>query len=199
MKMHRYILFILSTLICVTHTCGQQVPDFIFKHLTVNEGLVSNNVICTLQDSKGFWWIGTDNGLQRWDGYRFNTYNYNPDNKSSLHSDKVLKLMEDSRKNIWIGHLDGVTIYSVTKNLFTRVPIDTSEKAAPFSESLNTLFEDKWHNVWIAGNGIGLQWYNDSLAGLYPILQSFRFILCDFNLQHSNLLRGITGLEQIQG
>jgi ligand-binding sensor domain-containing protein/two-component sensor histidine kinase len=121
-----------------------------------------------MQDRKGFWWIGTDNGLQRWDGYRFINYNSDPVNKNTLHSDRVLKLMEDSKNNIWIAHVDGVTVYNVSKNLFTRVSIDTSEKKSPLKETINSLFEDKWHNVWIAGNGTGLQCYNDSLSRFVP-------------------------------
>lgn len=177
--MVRYLfLYIIACFSC-TYSCAQQVPDFIFKHLTINDGLLSNNVIATIQDHKGFWWMATDNGLQRWDGYRFTNYNFDANNVHSLHSDRVLKLMEDSKNNIWIAHLDAVTVFNVSKNLFTRVPIDTTEIKTPLTENINSLFEDKWHTVWIAGNGVGLQCYNDSLGRF----ESYTTRLPRFHLQ----------------
>ena len=51
-------------------------PDDVkFEHLNVNNGLASNRVTCFLQDSRGFMWFGTENGLNKYDGYKFITYN----------------------------------------------------------------------------------------------------------------------------
>lgn len=155
-------LFSFFLILCCIPVYAQKNSEFIFRHLTVSEGLSSNTAFCTLQDKKGFWWFGTDNGLQRWDGYRFIEYHKEANNEHSLYSDNVVKLFEDSKDNLWIASVEGVTIFNKTKNLFTRVPLASPGKTVPFTETINSLFEDTQHNIWICGNSVGLQYYDDA-------------------------------------
>ena len=67
-----------------------------FEHISVEHGLSHSTVNCILQDSKGFMWFGTDDGLNRYDGYSFTVYRHNPDDPQSLSHNQVWSLFEDA-------------------------------------------------------------------------------------------------------
>jgi ligand-binding sensor domain-containing protein/anti-sigma regulatory factor (Ser/Thr protein kinase) len=80
-------------------------------HWTVNEGLAHDQVSCMLKDSFGFLWIGTPNGLSRFDGSTFKNFFYDPTKKQGIVGPKIWSLVEDSLHNIWIGTDKGLSRY----------------------------------------------------------------------------------------
>ncbi len=84
-----------------------QPRQFIFRHLTTENGLANNIVTSLFQDSKGYIWIGTIDGLQRYDGCRF--VNYLPDihDPEALHNGWIFTIFEDSKQRLWIGTASG--------------------------------------------------------------------------------------------
>ena len=80
-----------------------QTSDYLFNHITTTNGLVSNQVAVTLQDNKGYIWIGTQTGLQRYDGKRFTTYLADIRDTAALQSDWITTIFEDSKQRLWIG------------------------------------------------------------------------------------------------
>src|SRR5687768_6939049 len=104
-KIKRSLLFILVILLGKV-SLGQN-HDIKFSHLTPDHGLLSGNTLCTVQDYQGFFWFGTEEGLQRYDGYSFKNYFANKNDSTSLSSSFVNHLLEDSRHNLWIGTFDG--------------------------------------------------------------------------------------------
>ncbi|MCJ7832881.1 MAG: hypothetical protein MUQ20_00655 [Deltaproteobacteria bacterium] len=84
-----------------------QEDAFQVRRLSVQDGLSQSSVNCILQDNKGFLWIGTQDGLNRYDGNSFTIYTYDPDDPGSLPDGNILALHEDRRGNIWIGTLAG--------------------------------------------------------------------------------------------
>jgi signal transduction histidine kinase/ligand-binding sensor domain-containing protein/DNA-binding response OmpR family regulator len=89
-----------------------------FQYLTTDEGLAQNTVDCIFQDSKGFMWFGTWNGLCRYDGYIFKTYQKG-DAQKSLPDNFVRAICEDSVGNLWIGTANGVVIYNIANETFS--------------------------------------------------------------------------------
>jgi signal transduction histidine kinase/ligand-binding sensor domain-containing protein len=78
-----------------------------FQNLSVKDGLSNDVVLCFYQDSRGFMWIGTHDGLNRFDGYKFTTY-VNSDKDSNSISDNIVRsIREDSQGNLWIGTNNG--------------------------------------------------------------------------------------------
>lgn len=65
--------------------------------------MAHNTVYAIMQDREGFIWLGTKNGLNRYDGYSFKSYNINYNDSASLSNSWINVLFEDSRGNIWIG------------------------------------------------------------------------------------------------
>ncbi|MBN9380468.1 MAG: histidine kinase [Chitinophagaceae bacterium] len=80
-----------------------QDKEFIFRHLTTENGLVSDRITHILQDRQGYIWIATRSGLQRYDGCRFLTYHADIHNPDALQTDWLNTIFEDSRGRLWIG------------------------------------------------------------------------------------------------
>jgi len=87
-----FILFVLMTLKLSTTVYAQLK----FEHLGVAEGLSQSVVLCILQDSQGFMWFGTEDGLNKYDGYQFTVYKHNPDNLNSLSGNHIWSIHEDN-------------------------------------------------------------------------------------------------------
>jgi serine phosphatase RsbU (regulator of sigma subunit)/ligand-binding sensor domain-containing protein len=95
--------WLLSLLLACTSASSQPSNrQEIFRHLTVKEGLSQGSVNCILQDSKGFLWFGTQDGLNRFDGYDFRIYKNDPADPQSLNDNWVLMIAEDSAGTLWV-------------------------------------------------------------------------------------------------
>ena len=81
---------------------GQNDPH-VFRNINTSSGLASNIVTNIIQDSKGFMWIATTNGLQKYNGYSFVSYHHDPYDPQSISSDNTTILLEDREDNIWIS------------------------------------------------------------------------------------------------
>ncbi len=131
-----------------------------FKHLSTRDGLSSNEVRAVFEDSNGFIWFATSDGLNRWNGYKFDIFkNYN-DDLNSLPNNFLLCLAEDSSKNIWIGtNHAGVVKYSTREEKFYRYGmIDEDESSIP-GMVVRCIHVDGKNNIWI-GTHSGLAKYN---------------------------------------
>lgn len=96
------ILFLLALL---NTARGQQQTTF--RHYSVEDGLSQNTVMAILQDSKGFMWFGTWDGLNKFDGYRFTIYKSRPGDLSNIPNNRIDYLHEDKWGNIWFQTYDG--------------------------------------------------------------------------------------------
>lgn len=94
------LLFTIFFILGITSVNCQNNP-YIFRHITTEDGLSGNDVRSITQDSKGFIWIATNNGLQKYDGYTFTTYHHNPVDSQSISSDNLLTLSIDNQDKIW--------------------------------------------------------------------------------------------------
>ncbi|MCP4216328.1 MAG: SpoIIE family protein phosphatase [bacterium] len=102
--MKKIITALLLVLVSSVLTGNQSIR---FKHISLNDGLSQNSVYCIFQDSKGFLWFGTQDGLNKYDGYSFKVYKNDPDNKNSISSNWVTNIGEDSIGNLWIALRNG--------------------------------------------------------------------------------------------
>lgn len=79
-----------------------------FEHISLDEGLSQTTVHCLLQDRFGFLWIGTGNGLNRYDGYEMRVYYHRPEDSLSLSDSQVRRLLEDPAGRLWVGTEHGL-------------------------------------------------------------------------------------------
>lgn len=100
--------------------------NFRFEHFTTEQGLSENYIYTIIQDSKGFLWIGTHDGLNRYDGYRFKKFKHNPADSNSLPNNTINSICEDKDGNIWLGTNAGICKYDPAKNKFTRLTLQNN-------------------------------------------------------------------------
>ena len=98
-----------------------QAQPYYFSHYQVESGLSNNSVECSIQDDDGFLWFGTINGLNRFDGYTFKTFYYNPGDSNSLGSNYIRCLFNDRHGTIWVGTNKGVYTYNKLGETFNLV------------------------------------------------------------------------------
>ncbi len=136
----RIFLFILC-LLAAGGGYGQQVS---FSRLTVDQGLVDNSVLVITQDAGGFIWMGTKNGLSRYDGVRFKTYQNDPKDSTTISSNQISELFCDSRKTLWVGTFNGLNRYDPNTGAFVRVPFPDRQPMVT-----DCILEDSRRDLWI--------------------------------------------------
>src|ERR1700744_3837092 len=80
-----------------------QAPDIKFEHIGVKEGLPEQQIQALKQDAQGYIWIGTQDGLVRYDGYNYKVYNLGTDKLNKFNTTDVGSIVEDKQKNLWVS------------------------------------------------------------------------------------------------
>ncbi len=121
-----------------------------FKHLTIEDGLSNNRVSCVCQDSLGYIWFGTDEGLNKYDGYSIFEYQHNVEDTSSLSSNSVSSLFLDSKNNLWIGLSADLNRYDPKNNSFIKHTYRNNQ-----FDVIRDFFEDDEGRIWVCSkNGL---------------------------------------------
>ena len=144
-----------------------QYNNIRFKQLSITEGLPHSTVNAISQDSKGFMWFGTRNGLCRYDGYNITKFVHEENDSSSISHDFITRLYNDSYRNtLWISTEQGVCKYNSQSEQFTRYHIEGNNKN-------NVLLLNTSSNKFLAGCSNGIYQYDENNNRFIP------FILCD--------------------
>jgi two-component system sensor histidine kinase ChiS len=141
-----------------------QADDYSFEHLGAEQGLSNLNVTSIYQDSKGFMWFGTFNGLNRYDGYEMKNYFNNPKDSSSLSDNRITCIYEDNKKNLWIGtNVGGLNLYNSEKNNFIHYTKEAAPKYQISANRIETIYQDSKGNLWVGTNdGLNIYDYKSS-------------------------------------
>jgi signal transduction histidine kinase/ligand-binding sensor domain-containing protein len=130
------------------------IPEkIIFENLSIEDGLINNSVSCVARDGKGFVWVGTPNGLCRYDGYEFKCYLADPGDTTSLSGNIISSILHDSKDRLWIATLrNGFNLYDRENDSFHQF-----KSADIFGYNLiRTIFEDSRGRILIGTFGSGL-------------------------------------------
>ena len=144
-------LFVLFGLFLTVSTAQ---PTLQFQNFTQKHGLASNDVVCIHQDHLGFIWIGTENGLNRFDGKHFLTFRFDPEDPETLNDNWIWTLFEDSRYNLWIGTQRGLNRLNRKTGKIERIPL--IKEGRPVIDIVKDLIEDPSGNLWITTATSGL-------------------------------------------
>lgn len=149
-------LLLLFILLIAAYAQGQSIPGEAFASISTAQGLSNSTVNCMIQDQQGFLWIGTNYGLNRFDGYTFETFFHVPNDKRGILRNSIRSLFEDSRGNIWILFTDGgASVYDPHRRAFTNYLAFTAEHSGTtdyfFKDFVGGTFivEDLQGDVWI--------------------------------------------------
>lgn len=135
--------------------------SYVFHHLKTENGLSNNNVKAILKDREGFLWIGTENGLNRYDGYSFKVYHAENRNNHSLSSSDIWTLQEDRLGNLWIWNGTTYNVYNRNKdNFITDIPQFMKRMDIRIKDSYK-IHVDKKQNLWVI-EGTDILYYNFS-------------------------------------
>ena len=145
-------MLVLTGFFIFTQTSFAQSLSIRFQHLTVVQGLSNNLVHAITQGGHAFIWIGTEDGLNRFDGINTEVFRNKPGDINSLPSNEILCLFTDSRGKVWIGTSNGFACYDEFADSFHSFFRNRSDKNANVVSSIN---EDAHGTLWI-GTRVGL-------------------------------------------
>ncbi|CAN5268004.1 sensor histidine kinase [soil metagenome] len=180
---------IIFSLLFLLPIAGFSQQNYIFQHLTTKEGLQSNNVNCIYQDSKGFMWLGTDNGLQKFDGKNFQNIvsRKGPRNNTITTEAVFYPVLEDKQGNIWIHNINFISVYNPLTGVVSRIEI-ADDSMHPGSSNIRNFCKDDLGNMWIVteDNIYKYDFYKSKPELWLPIRQGPRksvqtFIIHDLN------------------
>ncbi|MBN1953054.1 MAG: response regulator [Bacteroidales bacterium] len=162
---------LLLMLISVPESDAQN-KQYMFTNVNKEKGLSHNKVTCFHRDQKGFIWIGTDDGLNRYDGYDFKTFSHDPDDPGSLRSSEISFLTEDHLGRIWVGA--GINLDILDPETEKIIHADTIFNGK-LSFEPNTRWDlhcDKYENYWFNSSFQGLFRYYIEQDSLVKLLNS---------------------------
>ncbi len=151
MNSARFTVVVVSFLLLAVRFVGaapDRIPEFHVRHIDSSGGLSHNSVYSILQDQDGFLWIGTMDGLNRYDGYEFVTYRHDPDDPQSLSHNFIGTLLEDRSGNLWVGTPRGLNRLDRQNNTFTRYTLE-SEGVGDEGRYVLCLHEDSGGLLWV--------------------------------------------------
>lgn len=155
----KFILFFLFSALEFSHP--QEIK---FRSLTVEDGLSNNKVNTVIQDKTGFIWFGTDDGLNRYDGYNFKVFRNDPSDSNSLSDNSIWALCEDHSGYIWIGTKEGnLNQFDPKKEIFIRWKLGNERR----DNSIANIYEDSKNNIWIATRLKGIYKLNPKTNELF--------------------------------
>lgn len=154
----RYCFFLTLSLIPFLAASGQE--EYVrFKRITINDGLSLSSVYCIYQDSKGFMWFGTEDGLNRYDGQSITVYGATTDQHYMLANKWIEMIYEDKSGMIWLGSAGGLTRYNPRKGVFNIFRHDPDSDVSLSNDTVTCIEADLRNDVWV-GTAAGLNRVN---------------------------------------
>ena len=153
-----YPVFAIAYCLLPIACCFSQ--DVKFTHISAEQGLSQASVNCILEDSKGYMWFGTQDGLNKYNGYEMVVYKHDPSDSNSLSGNYIECLYEDSKGIIWVGTRGGgLNSFNPFLNRFSHFDNDPKDSSSISSHQIKCIFEDKKGTYWV-GTTFGLNSFN---------------------------------------
>jgi len=149
--MQKHLLLV--TLLILAFIAEIPAQSYYFRHYQVEQGLSNNTVFCSAQDKRGFFWMGTKDGLNRFDGYTFKVFRNDPDDSLSIGDNFVRSLYISSADLLYAGTRNGLYRYNAVTESFTLLYASTDE--------IRDIKKDAAGNLWMVA-GQTLIRYNES-------------------------------------
>jgi signal transduction histidine kinase/ligand-binding sensor domain-containing protein/CheY-like chemotaxis protein/HPt (histidine-containing phosphotransfer) domain-containing protein len=152
-----YLIGGLLGIMAAASAAAADAPTLILQHLTTAEGLPQGSIYTTLQDSQGFVWLATEDGLVRYDGRELLRYAYSPSSSSGLPGNFIYDVVEDAHHDLWVAIKDtGIARWNRASDTFTIYRHDPRSTASLASDSARTLLIDGHGRVWVGTEDAGV-------------------------------------------
>lgn len=150
-------LLTLSLFLVITFQLGAQTTNLKFDEIGLEQGLSQSSVYAITQDSLGFMWFGTQDGLNRYDGYTMTVFKNDPSDSNSISDNTIWSLLCDKSGNLWIGtERGGLNKYVSSENKFYHSKHNQNDSSSLSENFVTSLYEDSRGNIWIGTNSKGL-------------------------------------------
>jgi signal transduction histidine kinase/ligand-binding sensor domain-containing protein/DNA-binding response OmpR family regulator len=136
-----------------------QSNDYQFSRYNAEKGLSHNQVNCFLKDSRGFVWVGTADGLNRFDGYSFRVFKHDPADSTSISDHFINSIFEDPEGYIWINTRKGFNIYDPSTESLNRDATQAAKRLGLQDADFGTIIKTRSGDYWINHNKLGLLKY----------------------------------------
>ena len=151
---YKPVIFCLFILVGVNQNSKAQNESLRFEHIGIEEGLLNEKITAILQDSKGFLWFGTFDGLFKYDAYSFTRYQFDPFDQNSLSANFIYSIFEDKYDTIWVSTFEGLCKFDRSTEKFTRYK--PSPNARFFNPNISAINEDSEGMIWVGSTSGGL-------------------------------------------
>jgi sugar lactone lactonase YvrE len=139
---------------------GLEARNIRFRHITPEDGLSQATVHAIVQDRDGLMWFGTQEGLNRYDGYEFETFSPDPDDSGSRSMPYVRALHEDRNGVLWVGTDDGLHRFDRETSEFVRYENDPTNPTSLSNNRVRVIYEDRDGSLWLGTEGGGLNHFD---------------------------------------
>ena len=170
--MHRRLRhsFISCTFALTSCMASAQTGTLKFDHISLEQGLSQSTVNAIVQDGLGFLWFGTQDGLNRYDGYTVATYKYAPADSLALSDNGIWSLCRDRDGDIWIGTTrGGLNRYNTSRDTFTHFSHDPRDTASISENNVTSVFQDSRGNIWAGTLSSGLNCFDPDQKSFFHL------------------------------
>src|ERR1700761_2228864 len=162
------LLFVALNFSCSAATYAADTRPLVLENLTTADGLPQGTVMTTLQDSRGFIWLGTEDGLVRYDGRLLVRYAYSRNNSNGLPGNFIYQIVEDPHHDLWVAVKDaGIARWNRATDTFTVYRHDAANTNSLSSDSVRSIAIDAKGLIWIGTQDTGINI-------LDPVTERFR-------------------------
>jgi ligand-binding sensor domain-containing protein/signal transduction histidine kinase len=170
----KYLILLLAIFLCPNII--SQNTNARFKHIDIEQGLSQNMIKDILQDSKGFMWFATWDGLNRYDGYEFKIFKHVDGDTTSLPMNKITCLLEDNLGRLWIGTAGGgLCLFDSEKERFITFSHNPEDKSSIGGDYLLDLHQDGQNRIWVGLRNEGLSLIENSSGPVFGKGNKIRF------------------------
>ncbi len=171
MNHSKYLLILFISLVFFSSITFTQTINT--EHITTTEGLSGNRINTIFQDSYGFLWFGTDNGLDRYDGYEFKVYKHVAGDKKSIGSNRIESITEDKNHNLWIAQWNGISRYDRYTKTFKNYNLNKiSNHFVSIAPKAIKIYCDSRNEIWarlVTGENFGPVKYDKQTDQFIPV------------------------------
>jgi diguanylate cyclase (GGDEF)-like protein len=155
-KVKERAFFTIALALAASNLEGIEARNIRFRHITPEDGLSQSTVHAIVQDREGFMWFGTQEGLNRYDGYEFQAFSSSAADASSRSLPIVRALHEDRTGVLWVGTDDGLHRFDRSTSKFVRYENDPTNPLSLSSNRIRVIYEDRDGSLWLGTEGGGL-------------------------------------------
>ena len=154
-------ILLLLFLVLPNENISAQVRSLNFDFIATDKGLSQNTIHCILQDKQGFMWFGTEDGLDRYDGYNFTVFKNDPREQNSIPDNFIWTIYEDNSGTIWVGtNNGGLCKFNSAKQNFTIFKNNPNDPFSLSDNNVRAIYQDSKGIIWIGTNSEGLCKFN---------------------------------------